>query len=126
MAQSFKDLVVWQRAIRLAESIYTLCGRLPTDERFGLSSQMKRAAVSVPSNIAEGYMRTTREYLQFINIARGSLAELETQLILVERLYYKESEEEHAFKERHEVEQVARMLSALRTSITKKLSRPNP
>lgn len=80
---NFKDLLVWQRGMALAQRIYSLTRNFPSDERFGLVSQMRRAAVSVPSNLAEGQARhTTGEFIQFISHAEGSLAELETQLRL--------------------------------------------
>lgn len=86
-ATHFKELLVWQKGMELAERVYRLTEKFPADERFGLVSQMRRAAVSVPSNIAEGQARqSTREFLQFISHAMGSLAELETQTILSERL----------------------------------------
>jgi four helix bundle protein len=89
MANSFKDLVAWQRAMELALVIYRLTNDFPKDERFGLINQMRRAAVSVPSNIAEGYARaSTGEYVQFLGHARGSCSELETQLILARSLKY--------------------------------------
>src|SRR5216683_3938445 len=82
-AQSYKDLVVWQKGIALARAISQLTQRLPSEEKFGLVAQMRRAAVSIPSNIAEGQARhTTGEFIQFISHAEGSLAELDTQLIL--------------------------------------------
>src|SRR2546423_10289153 len=82
-AQSYKDLVVWQKGIALAKALYQLTSRFPSEERFGLVAQMRRAAVSIPSNIAEGQARhTTGEFIQFISHAEGSTAELETQLIL--------------------------------------------
>src|SRR5262245_43635291 len=81
--KSYKDLIVWQKRITLVKLVYQLTGSFPTDEKFGLVSQMRRAAVSVPSNIAEGHARnTTGEFIQFIPHAEGSLAELETQLIV--------------------------------------------
>jgi four helix bundle protein len=77
------ELFVWQDSRQLVKKIYILTNELPSDERFGLMSQMRRAAVSVPSNIAEGAARsTTKEFIQFLCVARGSLAELETQLII--------------------------------------------
>jgi len=86
--QSHRDLVVWQRAMELIEEIYRLTERFPSDEKFGLVSQMRRAAVSIPSNIAEGFRRLHRpEYRQFLSIARGSGAELETQLEISRRLF---------------------------------------
>jgi four helix bundle protein len=79
MAQTFKDLVAWQKGVQLAKAVYAATRLFPADERFGLVSQMRRAAVSVPSNIAEGYSRTGRaDYVRFVEIARGSVNELET------------------------------------------------
>src|SRR5919204_4156129 len=81
--RSYKDLVVWQKGIALAKLVYQLTKDFPSDEKFGLVAQMRRAAVSVPSNIAEGQARhTTGEFIQFISHAEGSVAELDTQLIL--------------------------------------------
>jgi len=88
MATSYRELVVWQKAMSLAESAYAVAGLLPDSERFGLCSQIRRAAISVPSNIAEGHERRSRaEYRRFVAIACGSLAELETQLELANRLH---------------------------------------
>lgn len=87
-SKSFKDLIVWQRSMELSAEIYRLCKLLPKDEIYGLSSQMKRAVVSIPSNIAEGYKRrNVGEYLYFCGIADGSAAELETQLLLTSKLF---------------------------------------
>jgi four helix bundle protein len=83
----YTDLAVWQLAIELAAAVYQLARSLPLDERFELSSQLRRASVSVPSNIAEGWAkRTPREFIRSIDIASGSLREIETQAILCERL----------------------------------------
>jgi four helix bundle protein len=85
--ETHKDMRLWSKAMDMTEAIYRLTCALPTDERFGLTAQMRRAAVSIPSNIAEGAARgTTTEFIRFVMIARGSLSELETQLNLVERL----------------------------------------
>ena len=85
--QSYKDLLIWQKGIALVKSVYLLCEELPKEEIFGLQSQMKRAAISIPSNIAEGYGRNySQNYIQFLRIARGSLLELETQLIISKEL----------------------------------------
>ena len=85
--KSYRDLIAWQRARDLVREVYLLTAKFPVGERFGLTSQMDRAAVSVPSNIAEGYGRaTTQDYLHFLRIARGSVYELETQLVLAEDL----------------------------------------
>jgi four helix bundle protein len=86
--QSYRDLIVWQRAIELVTEIYHLTKKLPKNEDYGIVSQMRRAAISIPSNIAEGYRRKNRkEYLQFLYIAFGSASELETQLIICEKIY---------------------------------------
>lgn len=87
MGSSFKDLVVWQRAIELCRETYRLTATFPSAEQFGLSNQLRRASVSVASNIAEGWGRSTRgEYLQFLGNARGSLCELQTQLVIAKAL----------------------------------------
>jgi four helix bundle protein len=86
---SYKDLLVWQKAIKLVKETYLLTRLLPEDEKFGLISQLKRSSVSIPSNIAEGWGRnSTKSYIQFLRIARGSLLELETQLIICKELTY--------------------------------------
>ena len=87
--QSYKDLVVWQKGIELAKLIYKVTAQFPGEEKFGLVSQMRRAAVSIPSNIAEGQARhTTGEFIQFISHGEGSVAELETQIILAVELKF--------------------------------------
>jgi four helix bundle protein len=89
MVKSYRDLKVWQRSIQLSLSIYRLTQRFPTEERYGLTSQLQRAGVSIPSNIAEGYGRGTRkDYKQFLSIARGSTLELQTQLLIASELGY--------------------------------------
>lgn len=86
--ESYKDLKVWQRSIELVKEVYKISSELPKSELYGLTSQMRRAAVSIPSNIAEGYKRRNLgEYIQFLSIADASAAELETQLILTNELY---------------------------------------
>lgn len=83
------ELRVWQQAINLVTRIYAITAEFPADEKFGLTAQLRRAAVSVPSNIAEGAGRAGRnEFLRFLNIARGSLSEVETQLIIGKELGY--------------------------------------
>ena len=92
--ESYKDLTVWQKSMDLATIVYRLIRKLPGEERFALCDQIRRSAVSIPSNIAEGKSRNSkREYRQFVGIAKGSAAELETQLILCERIGYLEKEE---------------------------------
>jgi len=80
--KSYKDLIAYKKGYQLALDIYRITQKFPKEELYGLSSQMRRAAVSIPSNIAEGYMRGSKEYIQFLKIALGSCAELETQLSL--------------------------------------------
>jgi four helix bundle protein len=83
MTGSFRDLIVWQRAVELSLAIYKLTAAFPAPEQFGLTNQLRRAAVSVASNIAEGYGRTSRgEYLQSLGYARGSNCEVQTQLVI--------------------------------------------
>ena len=85
-SQSYRGLEVWQKAMDTVDSIYRITSGFPDEERFGLTSQMRRSAVSVPSNIAEGYGRSHhKEYLRYLTISRGSLMELETQLIVAVR-----------------------------------------
>ena len=82
-----RDLLIWQEAMNLAKDVYARTGSFPREEMYGLTSQMRRAAVSVPSNIAEGAGRSSdKEFRQFLMIARGSLSELETQVILAQEL----------------------------------------
>jgi four helix bundle protein len=86
--QSFKDLIVWQKSIQLVKEIYAVTDLFPKHELYGLTSQMRRSAVSIPSNIAEGYKRKgLGEYLYFLSIADGSSAELETQIIVAKEIY---------------------------------------
>lgn len=86
-SNSYKDLKVWQKACDLAIEIYAITDELPKDERFGLSSQMQRASISIASNIAEGSKRGNKEFVHFIRIAQGSGAELETQLQILSRIF---------------------------------------
>lgn len=115
----YRELVVWQKGIDLAKRIYGLTGSFPSEEKFGLVSQMRRAAVSIPSNIAEGQARhTTREFIQFISHAEGSLAELDTQLRLGIELGYCSNcatEEVSAL-----MEEIRKMLNGLRRNLAAK------
>lgn len=87
--KSYRDLTVWQKSMELTEEIYKITHKFPKEERYSLSDQIRRSAVSVPSNIAEGWGRgRTKEYLHHLAIAKGSLMEMETQLILAVRLAY--------------------------------------
>ena len=88
-ARDYRELTVWQKAIDLVEEIYKLTKLLPKDELYGLTNQLRRASVSIPSNIAEGNSRnTTQDYIRFLSMARGSKSEVETQLEICVRLNY--------------------------------------
>ena len=116
-AQGYRDLVVWQKGIAIAREIYLLTKQLPADEKFGLVSQMRRAAVSVPSNIAEGQARhTTGEFVQFISHAEGSVAELDTQLTLCQDLGLLTQKESTAAA--NLLEELRRMLNGLRRKLS--------
>jgi len=113
----YKELLVWQKGMNLAKIVYKLTMRFPSEERYGLTSQMRRAAVSVPSNIAEGQARRgTNEFLQFLSVAEGSLAELDTQLTLsVELGFSQQAEVEPALKE---IDELQKMLVALKRKLS--------
>ena len=114
----YKDLLVWRKGIELVKEIYRMTRPFPADERFGLVSQMRRAAVSIPSNIAEGQARrTTGEFMQFLSQAEGSLAELDTQLILAAELGYSNTTQVASATEL--VSALKRMLNALRRALLK-------
>lgn len=88
MPASYKELLIWQKGVELTKRVYGISRCLPKEERFGLSSQLTRAALSIPSNIAEGQQRHgTKEFVHFLGIALGSMGELETQLIIVQDVY---------------------------------------
>ena len=119
---SYRELKVWQRGIELSEAIYKCTGAFPKHELYGLTAQLRRASVSVPSNIAEGHTReSTKEYLHHISFALGSLAELETQITIAERLGYLAS---HSANSLFEVgNHLGRMLRNLQRSLRLKLRR---
>jgi four helix bundle protein len=113
--QGHKELIVWQKAMDLVVSIYKLTKSFPKTEVYGLASQMQRAAVSVPSNIAEGHgLKQTQAYARHLAIANGSLTELETQLEIARRLGYLTAEDESVVNQAGEV---GRMLAGLRRSL---------
>lgn len=128
MSSSFRDLLVWQRGMEIVEAVYRLSAEFPKTETYGLTSQVRRAAVSIPSNLAEGHTRaTTKEYLQHVAVAQGSLAEVETQLELAVRLGYAGPEQMQAVH--GECLVLAKQLHQLRESLTKRLRSaylPNP
>src|SRR5713226_3232418 len=112
---SYRDLIVWQKAVELAISIYRLTRMFPKTEMYGLASQMQRAAVSVPSNIAEGHgLKQTQAYSRHLAIASGSLAELETQLEISNRVGYLQANDLGLLAQANEV---GRILSGLRRSL---------
>ena len=114
--RNHRDLLVWQRAMELVVECYQLTRSFPKSETYGLSSQLQRAAVSVPANIAEGHgRRSTKSYLQFLSIATGSLSELDTHVELAHRLGYVSEEYLHSTKQL--LDEVGRMLSGLRRSL---------
>ncbi|HEV7665852.1 MAG TPA: four helix bundle protein [Chloroflexota bacterium] len=122
---SFRDLRVWQAGMELATAIYALTQSFPAAERFGLSSQLQRAATSIPSNIAEGHTRAyTREYLHHVAIAHGSLAELETQLELAIRLGYLKPAAGYPMLA--QALSLSKQLNALRTALQGRLPSSQP
>lgn len=112
MGHSFKQLIVWKRAIELSFAIYKLTATFPDSERFGLTSQMRRASVSIASNIAEGYGKSSKgEYLVFLGHARGSVCELQTQLVIAEGLGFGSPELQNTASSL--CDEVSRMLVAI-------------
>jgi four helix bundle protein len=118
--KSYRDLNVWQKAMDLATLVYAHTEAYPKTESYGLTSQLRRAAVSVASNIAEGSAkRSTREFIRFINIASGSVAELQTQTILSQHLGYID---EVAYNNLiHKMDEIGRMLHGLQESLHERL-----
>ena len=121
MGQSFRDLIAWQKAAELSVQIYKTTAHFPGSERFGLTNQMRRASVSVASNIAEGYGRSTKgEYYLFLGNARGSCCEVETQIFIARKIGYGVSSDLDAAE--HLCNDVGRLLGALMKSIDPKRS----
>jgi four helix bundle protein len=125
MGESFRDLDVWKRAVQMTLEVYRLTSAFSDSERFGLTNHLRRAAVSVASNIAEGYGRSTRgEYLQFLGHARGSNSEVETQIVIAKALGFGATQMlETAEKSCNEV---GRMLGAMMRSLRSKSLVPSP
>ena len=116
MTQGYRDLVVWQQAMDVAVETYRLTSSFPKEEMFGLTSQMRRAAVSIASNIAEGEGRKSKnEFSHFLGIALGSKSELETQLILSERVNLLKTTDTEPIKK--SLDDIGKMLTALRRKI---------
>ena len=116
MIKTYKDLIVWQKGIDLVKFVYQMTRRLPESEKFGLISQLQRAAVSIPANIAEGWGRETKAYyVNFLRISKGSLAELDTLATITHSLNYLEPD---LFVElNNKIEEESRMLNALIRSL---------
>lgn len=113
---NFKELLVWQKSINFVTEIYELTNDFPKYEMYGLTSQIRRASVSVPSNIAEGNSRRSiADYLQFLKIARGSCAEVETQLIIAQNLKF--LSEKHYLKLNQNIIEISKMLNGLINSL---------
>jgi four helix bundle protein len=125
MSESFRNLTVWQRAIQLTVAIYKLTSSFPDSERFGLVNQLRRASVSVASNIAEGYGRSTKgEYIQFLGHARGSNSEVETQIVIAKALGFGSKQ---MLKMSEDLcSEVGRLLGALLKSLRPKSLVPSP
>ncbi len=124
MIRSFRDLDVWQRGMALVKRVYGLSAQLPADERYGLVSQLQRAAVSVPANIAEGHGRdSTREYLRFVSISLGSISELATLADLATDLHQLDVSIRAELLD--EIEQLRLMLRSLQASLRQKIPAPS-
>jgi four helix bundle protein len=116
MAQHYKDLIAWQKAMKLVSHVYSVTDAFPRRELFGLTSQLRRAAVSVPSNIAEGQARFShKEFVHFLRNARGSLAEVETQILIARDLHYISGTD--ADQLAREINEISRILMALTNAI---------
>jgi four helix bundle protein len=114
--RSYRNLLVWQKAIDISQAVYTLTKSFPRDEQFALTSQMRRAAVSIAANIAEGYGRNgNKEFASFLRISHGSLTELETLLTIAKKLSYCDEKACSTIEE--QLDETGRMLYALRAKL---------
>ena len=112
----YKDLIVWQKAMDLTVQVYNLTKKIPKEELYGLTNQLRRAVVSIPSNIAEGNGRaSTGDYVRFLSIARGSVAEVETQLLICVRLKYLTQEDIESLLSL--VDEIGQMLNSIITKL---------
>jgi four helix bundle protein len=119
--KDYRELIVWQKAMDLVEKIYHITRTFPREEIYGLTSQIRRAAVSIPSNIAEGNGRnTTRDYIYFLGVAYGSVKEVETQVLIAERLQYVNSTSSTELV--NMTGEIARLISGLTNSLNRKIS----
>lgn len=120
MKHNFRELKIWQRGIELSVMIYEISNNFPSEERFGLCSQLRRAGVSVPSNIAEGSSRNSpKEFVRYLSIASGSCAEVETQLEIAKRLGF--VNEEQLASPLNETREIQKMIHSFSSSIENKL-----
>jgi len=120
MVHYYEELKVWQKSVNFVTEVYKYTASFPKEEAYGLTSQIRRAAVSIPSNIAEGSSReTTRDFLRFLSISNGSLAELQTQFIIAKNLGFISLENLAILKE--SADEVGRMIHGLQKSLQKKL-----
>ena len=116
---NYRDLIVWQKAMDLVETVYTTTASFPREELYGLTAQLRRAAVSIPSNIAEGQGRQSgRDFRRFLSIAHGSLREVETQVLIAERLRYLGSQKRAILMAA--TEEIGRLLNGLMNSLSRK------
>ena len=123
--QSHKDLTVWQKSMDLVVEVYKFTKTLPREELYGLSSQMRRASITIPNNIAEGYQRNhIKEYIQFLHIAKGSASEFETQLTIAKRLDLGLSQD--LINVENLLTEVLKMLNKLTSRLNNKQLPPNP
>ncbi len=123
-AKHYRELIVWQKAIELVEQVYQITNSFPREDQFGMTIQLRKAAVSIPSNIAEGQGRNTLgDFLHFLAVARGSLQELETQIVISERLHYLTANNREALFLKSS--EVGRLINGLANSITPSNSASN-
>lgn len=122
--KSYKELIVWQKSVQLVKEIFLLTENFPRSEIYGIISQMIRAAVAMPSNIAEGYGRySSKEYRQFFSIAYGSALELETQLIISKELSL--AKDDHSLSSQQLLEEILKMLNSMLSKMKLKLNAKN-
>ena len=113
----YKDLKIWQKGISLVKDVYGITNKMPREEGYGLTNQIRRSAVSIPSNIAEGQARQhAKEFKQFLYVALGSLAELETQLVIAEQLKYIRREDLRSLSDK--IIEIRKMISGLISRLT--------
>ncbi len=118
--KSYKDLLIWKRGIALCKDVYLLTNEFPIHEQYGLTSQMRRCSVSIPSNVAEGFGRSTASFINFLKISRGSLYELDTQIILSKELSYNKDEQLITHIE-NEITELGKMINTFLNKLKEKL-----